>query len=78
MVLDEEYVKAVKKDPRISETGVDYWPDQSEELWEQVGGVEMAPGRMLIFPSEYFHAAWHPQDSFFDFPRMTLVFWMVC
>jgi len=45
--------------------------------WEKIGAIDMAPGRMMIFPAEYFHAAWHPGDSFFDSPRLTLVFWMV-
>ncbi len=35
-----------------------------------VGTVDMVPGRLLIFPSEYFHAAYHPQNSFFEFPRL--------
>ena len=46
-------------------------------LVEHVGSVEMAPGRLLIFPSEFFHAAWHPMDSFLEFPRLTLAFWLV-
>jgi uncharacterized protein (TIGR02466 family) len=78
MVLDAAYVEAVKENPAISETGRDYWAQDSSDQWERVGSVEMAPGRLLIFPSEYFHAAWHPQDSFFEFPRLTLAFWMVC
>ncbi len=45
---------------------------------ELVGAVDMAPARLSIFPSEYFHAAYHPQNSFQDFPRLTLAFWMVC
>lgn len=76
--LDEAYVRAVNENPRIGETGRDYWPDNAEELWEKVGDVEMVPGRLLIFPSEYFHAAYHPQNSFYEFPRLTLAFWMVC
>ena len=48
-----------------------------ENFEERVGTIDMAPGRLLIFPSEYFHAAYHPQDSFFEFPRLTLAFWMV-
>jgi hypothetical protein len=43
-----------------------------------VGAVDMVPGRLLIFPSEFFHAAYHPQDSFYEFPRLTLAFWLVC
>ncbi|MGD8340912.1 MAG: TIGR02466 family protein [Gammaproteobacteria bacterium] len=77
LAIDEAYALAVKADPSISETGLDYWPQRADELWETVGTVDMAPGRMLIFPSEYFHAAYHPQDSFFDFPRLTLAFWMI-
>jgi hypothetical protein len=40
--------------------------------------IDMVPGRLLIFPSQYFHAAFHPQNSFYDFPRLTLAFWMLC
>jgi hypothetical protein len=46
-------------------------------VWDLVGTVDMLPGRLLIFPSEYFHAAYHPQNSFFEFPRLTLAFWMI-
>jgi uncharacterized protein (TIGR02466 family) len=78
LVLDEAYARTVHEDSRVAETGLDYWPDRAEQFWELVGTVEMAPGRLLIFPSEFFHAAYHPQDSFFDFPRLTLAFWMIC
>ncbi|HUF71906.1 MAG TPA: TIGR02466 family protein, partial [Gammaproteobacteria bacterium] len=78
LIIDEAYANAVKADSRIAETGLDYWPERADELWERVGTVDMVPGRMLIFPSEFFHAAWHPKDSFFEFPRLTLAFWMVC
>jgi uncharacterized protein (TIGR02466 family) len=77
LVLDEPYARAIKEDSRIAETGLDYWGGGAEEWWETVGTVDMVPGRLLIFPSEYFHAAYHPQNSFYDFPRLTLAFWMV-
>jgi uncharacterized protein (TIGR02466 family) len=77
LVLDEPYLRAIRDNPKLAETGLDYWPSGAEEWWELVGTVEMAPGRLLIFPSEYFHAAYHPQDSFFEFPRLTAAFWMV-
>jgi len=78
LLLDEPYARAVKEDPRIGETGLDYWPEETAAMWERVGAVDMEPGRLVIFPSEYFHAAWHPQNSFYDFPRLTLAFWMIC
>jgi uncharacterized protein (TIGR02466 family) len=77
LVIDEPYVQAIQKDTRLGETGRDYWPSAAEESWERVGTIDMVPGRLLIFPSEYFHAAYHPQNSFFEFPRLTLAFWMV-
>jgi uncharacterized protein (TIGR02466 family) len=77
LVIDQAYVQAVRSNPRLGETGLDYWPERADELWERVGTIDMKPGRMLIFPSEFFHAAYHPQDSFFEFPRLTLAFWMV-
>jgi uncharacterized protein (TIGR02466 family) len=78
LVLDEAYARAIREDPRIAETGLDYWGAAAGEWWETVGAIDMVPGRLLIFPSEYFHAAYHPQNSFYEFPRLTLAFWMVC
>jgi hypothetical protein len=77
LVLDEAYARAIREDSRIAETGLDYWGGAAGEWWETVGTVDMVPGRLLIFPSEYFHAAYHPQNSFYEFPRLTLAFWMV-
>lgn len=77
LVLDETYARAIQEDSRIAETGLDYWGSAGGDWWETVGTVDMAPGRLLIFPSEYFHAAWHPENSFYDFPRLTLAFWMI-
>ncbi len=78
LVVDEPYLRAIHEDSRLAETGLDYWPSGAEQWWETVGTVDMAPGRLLIFPSEHFHAAYHPQNSFYEFPRLTLAFWMVC
>jgi hypothetical protein len=77
LVFDEAYARAIQDDPRLAETGLDYWSGEAGDWWERVGTVDMVPGRLLIFPSEYFHAAYHPQNSFYDFPRLTLAFWMV-
>ena len=77
LMLDEAYGRATQEDTRIAETGLDYWGAGAGEWWETVGTIAMAPGRLLIFPSEYFHAAYHPQNSFYEFPRLTLAFWMV-
>jgi uncharacterized protein (TIGR02466 family) len=77
LVLDETYARAIQEDSRLAETGLDYWGGGAEEWWETVGTVDMVPGRLLIFPSEYFHAAYHPQNSFYEFPRLTLAFWMI-
>jgi uncharacterized protein (TIGR02466 family) len=77
LVLEPKYLQAIREDPMLAETGRDYWPPQADESWERVGSIDMVPGRLLIFPSEYFHAAYHPQNSFFEFPRLTLAFWMI-
>ncbi len=77
LVLDEPYARAIKEDSRLAETGLDYWPAAADQWWERVGTVDMVPGRLLIFPSEYYHAAYHPQNSFYEFPRLTLAFWMI-
>lgn len=78
LAFDEPYARAIKEDPRIGETGLDYWPEETQRAWERVGEIDMVPGRLLIFPSQYFHSAYHPENSFYDFPRLTLAFWMIC
>jgi hypothetical protein len=77
LVLDDAYVQATQQSPRIIETGLDYWMDNPGEFWEMTGTIDMVPGRLLIFPSAYYHAAYHPKNSFYEFPRLTLAFWMV-
>ncbi len=78
MIADERFNEAVRFDERLqgSKQG-EYWPPDPDAYWEKLGAVSMETGRMVIFPAQYFHAAFHPEDSFFDFPRLTLVFWMV-
>lgn len=78
LVVDERYARASQQNPAIVETGRDYWVDNPGAYWERVGAIDMVPGRVAIFPSEFFHAAYHPEDSFYAFPRLTLAFWMVC
>lgn len=56
------------------EDGTDYWPPDNE--WDLKGFIAMVPNRLIIFPAEYYHAAYHPLNSFYNFPRLTLVFWM--
>ncbi|MGD8341909.1 MAG: TIGR02466 family protein [Gammaproteobacteria bacterium] len=76
-VFDDAYARLVTTDQSMAETGLDYWPEKNQDAWEQIGVLDMLPGRLVIFPSEYFHAAYHPQNSFFDFPRLSLVFWLI-
>lgn len=75
LVADEGFKNAVRSDVRLAES--EYFPPDPAVYWENLGAVSMVTGRMLIFPAHYFHAAFHPEDSFFDFPRLTLAFWMV-
>lgn len=77
MVSDQRFEAELRSDERLRASDQDYWPPNPEIYWEHVGTVSMVTGRMLIFPAQYFHAACHPEDSFFDFPRLTLAFWMV-
>lgn len=76
-VLDDRFDQMVEQDAALVENGRDYWFENPERYWERIGVVDMVPNRFIIFPSEFYHAAYHPDDWFFDFPRMTLVFWML-
>lgn len=56
------------------EDGTDYWPPKDE--WSLSAVIPMVPNRLVIFPAEYYHAAYHPENSFYNSPRLTLVYWM--
>ena len=77
LVVDRAYHETTQSDPQIVESGQDYWPTDPDRYWESAGDIAMEPGRLLIFPSEFFHAAWHPEDTFASFPRLTLAFWLI-
>jgi hypothetical protein len=77
LVLDPRFVRESQENPALVETGKNYWFADPAPYWERIGAIEMVPGRLTIFPSEFYHAAYHPVDSFYDFPRLTLAFWMI-
>ena len=77
LVADERFTSEVRRDERLRSSQLNYWPPDPDVYWENIGAIPMVTGRMVIFPAQYFHAAFHPEDSFFDFPRLTLAFWMV-
>lgn len=77
LARDAAFERLVAASPELVETGRDYWLESGPRHWEYLGAVPMVAGRLMIFPSEFFHAAWHPVDSFDTFPRLTLAFWMV-
>ena len=56
--------------------GINYWNQDDGKVWKMTHHAEMTSNQLIIFPSEYFHTAYHPKDSFYDFSRLTLVFWM--
>ena len=58
-------------DPIDGHTGATYWSNLKN--YGTPLNIEMKPGRTIIFPSEIPHAAWHPVDSFYDFPRLNIV-----
>jgi hypothetical protein len=58
-------------DPIDGHTGMNYWSNLKN--YGNPLNIEMKPGRTIIFPSEIPHAAWHPVDSFYDFPRLNIV-----
>jgi hypothetical protein len=60
--------------PDAAENGYDYW--SPEKYWEIVAFAEMIPNRLIIFPANYYHAAYHPENGFYNDPRLTLVYWM--
>jgi hypothetical protein len=55
-------------------TGVNYWSKVPKEKLGKIINIEMKPNRTFIFKSDIPHAAWHPVDSFYDFPRHNIVF----
>jgi hypothetical protein len=56
------------------ENGDDYWPVQED--WKIKDYVKMVTNRLVIFPSNVIHAAYHPENHYYERPRLTLVYWM--
>jgi len=63
--------------PELYHNGKYYWnQDKESKIWKMINYAEMISNRLIIFPSDYFHTAYHPINSFYNFSRLTLVFWM--
>lgn len=69
-----EEIKFIKTYPNTTENGMDYWAPM--EYWERIYYVPMKPNRLVIFPAEFYHAAYHPINSFYTFPRLSIAYWM--
>ena len=73
----EELGNLLKDNRELWHNGINYWnQDTDGKVWRMTEHAEMVSNRLIIFPSDYFHTAYHPKDSFHDFSRLTLVFWM--
>ena len=68
------FFKTMNKKYMDGHTGMDYWSSVPREKLGEIINIEMKPNRTVIFRSEIAHAAWHPVDSFYDFPRHNIVF----
>lgn len=66
--------KTIRSTDIEGHTGVEYWSALPKEKMGKILNIEMKPGRTLIFQSNIPHAAWHPNDSFYEFPRHNIVF----
>jgi hypothetical protein len=65
--------KTMQKGVMDGHTGMDYWTKVPIEKMGKILNIEMKPGRTIIFESHIPHAAWHPKNSFYDFPRHNIV-----
>ncbi len=68
------FFKTMDKRYMDGHTGVDYWSKVPKEKLGKIINIEMKPNRTVIFNSQIPHAAWHPIDSFYNFPRHNMVF----
>jgi hypothetical protein len=66
--------KTMNKRDMDGHTGGDYWSKVPKEKLGKIINIEMKPNKTIIFKSDIPHAAWHPIDSFYDFPRHNIVF----
>lgn len=66
--------KNIKSSDMDGHTGMDYWSKVPKEKLGKIINIEMKPNKTVIFKSDIPHAAWHPIDSFYDFPRHNIVF----
>jgi hypothetical protein len=59
--------------PNTNNECIDYW-GADPKCWQEIGHINMVPNRIVVFPSEYWHAAYHPDNAFYNDPRVTFVF----
>lgn len=52
---------------------MDYW-GADQACWEQIGVIKMIPNRLIVFPADVYHSAYHPNNGFFNHPRLTMLF----
>jgi hypothetical protein len=62
--------------PELREDGSTYWCEYGR-YWERFHLIKMKFNRLVIFPSEIFHAAWHEPGWFMDYPRINQVFFSI-
>ncbi len=54
------------------EDGSKYW--STSDIWEYRLHIPMEENKMVIFPSNFYHAAYHPTNHWKEFPRLTFNF----
>lgn len=59
--------------PPNVEDGRSYFNREFDTYWERMHMVPMRFNRLLIFPSNLWHGAWHPVGAFRDYPRINQV-----
>lgn len=67
------FIKKHIEIPGNMENGSSYWCEYTK-YWEKFHLCEMRFNRLVIFPSQVFHGAWHEPGWFNSYPRINQVF----
>ena len=59
--------------PPNIEDGQSYFNREIDAYWERLHLVPMRFNRLLVFPSNLWHGAWHPPGAFRQYPRINQV-----
>jgi hypothetical protein len=60
----------------IEEDGYDYYLHDWKKFWEPAGFIQSKFNRLLMWPGDIYHGAYHGSEDFVDYPRVNQCFFL--